>query len=733
MRYFFRNSSHLFRPVPGAWIKRILFTGLLFFTIVIAAQWSSGTDFSNRPENAERSRDFDALHYRLTFRFDEKNKSYRGENVATLSALKDNRKECTLDAEDFTVNSVVDPTGKPLSFSQTQDKLKISLPTVFNYNEKFTVVIRYSGRKTERGFNFIDKTNETPSQIITYSWPDNAHHWFPCYDFPNDKVTHEIIATVKNNYNVLSNGRLLKVTEDKVYNTKTFHWQQDLPHPTCLITLVAGPFEIIEDSLGNIPIHYWVYPEDRENAARIFKLTPSVMEFFINTFNYKYPWAKYDQVCWGGMEGGIENTTATALGHGVIQDIRADQDFPSSKLIAHELAHQWWGDLVTERSWNDIWLSEGFATYSEYLYSAHALGPTEGALNLLEKKNHYLKDARNRYIRPIVCSRYNSPNDLLDSHSYPKSASVLHMLRFTLGDRAFFRALNRFLTKYAFNVADTHDFINTIKETTGENLDWFFNQWLYKPGHPVFQVRYTWNGSQQNIILEINQTQDMSAGIPVFKTPVIIRIDTPNKTVSHRIFLSHEKDAFKIKVPQKPLMVKFDHGDYLLYDLDFKKSKEELMYQVKHDDVPGRIWAAKELMKYKKNEDAIQTLIDVAQDDPFWAVRLAALDQLASLRNNGWESFFKERYADSNSKVRAAAVFALGDLRFLRLVPFFKDVFKKDQSYLVQAQALLAIGKSGAKTDIDFLKKASQTKSPMNIINENAALAINMIGISKRN
>ncbi len=221
------------------------------------------------------------------------------------------------------------------------------------------------------------------------------------------------------------------------------------------------------------------------------------------------------------------------------------------------------------------------------IFSRYDRREDEGAINLLEKNNAYLNEAHTRYIRPIVFNRYNKPPDLYDRHSYQKGAVALHMLRFIIGDKPFFRTLNYFLHKYSYDVVDTHDFMKAIKEVTGQNLDWFFEQWFFKPGHPVFDISYSWNEDIEKLKLRIIQTQDTSKGIPVYKAPVRIAIVTPEGKMSKKVWIREKKEEFEFHVKQKPLMVRFDEGNFLLKEWTFDKSLDELLYQLKKDDVIG--------------------------------------------------------------------------------------------------------------------------------------------------
>jgi aminopeptidase N len=688
-------------------------------------------DIHSRPEQLERSRDYDALHYRLEFRFDRENKRYFGTNTITLRPLQDDFTRCVLDAEHLIVDSVHDSGDRLLEYEQTDRHLIVTWPSPLAYHEAVTFSVQYSGEDSRNGIKFIDAAETHPAQINTYGWPENNHHWFPCFDFPNDKVTNELIVTARAADKVLSNGRLVGVSEDKTTGTRIWHWSQEKPHPVYCITMTVGPYEIIEDACGDIPVNYWVYPKDVPHALRSFEKTPRMIDFFSRIFDFPYPWAKYDQICVAGSGGGIENTSATVLGHGTIHDARADQDFSSESLVAHELAHMWWGDMVTERTWSHVWLSESFATYAEYLWARHDLGEDEGAVNLNRKKESYLREARTRYIRPLVFNRYNYPWDIMDSHSYPMGAVLLHMLRFEMGDREFFRALSYFLHKNAYGVVDTHDLMRAVKESTGRNLDWFFEQWVFKPGHPVFDVQSTWDAGSQTVTLKIHQVQETSRGIPVFRTPVLIGIHTEKERRSEKIWIDEAAEEFVFECDGKPLLVRFDEGNHLLKEWTFPKGRAELLYQLQHDDVIGRMWAAGELSPYLKAPGVAEALKTASKNDPFWSVRVSAIEALSRAKRMDLTAFFKESCLDQSSKVRTVALRALGALSDPDTASFFQERFRKDDSYAAQAEALRSLGRCGGRAHLAFLEKAAALPSPRNVIRRAAETVIKQIKTRK--
>ena len=690
-------------------------------------------DVWSRPVQSERSRTYDFVHYRVSLTFDLDAKLFRGENRITLTPLADGVDRIELDAEEIIIERVVDGTGAELPFQLSDTSVVIELPGPQAYGDTIDIGIFYRGEDPQNGFFFDDATEDHPQMVSTDSWPDEAHHWIPLYDYPNDKVTHELIITVPEGNKVLSNGRLVRVTEDEAAGTTTWHWSQDLPHATYLFMLAIGPFTVIEDSLGDLPVSYWVYPWAEEDARWIFEKTPRMIAFYGELFDYPYPWAKYDQVTTPSQGGGAEATSATILGDGVIHDRRAEQDFSWERIIAHEIAHQWWGDLITLREWSHTWLNESFGTYSDYLWTRHEKGEDEGAWDLLGKKNQYLREAHTRYMRPIVFNRYDRPHDNFDSHTYPKGACILHQLRYLLGDEPFFRTLSAFLHEYAFEPVDTHDFMKTVKETTGRNMDWFFEQFIFSPGHPVFEVSSEWDGEDREIRVSVAQVQARDHGTPLFRMPVQIGIVTASGRRVETVWLENERDTFVFPVQEEPLLVRFDEGNWLLKEWSYEKGLEELLYQTSNDDVIGREWAIRELGRFGDDGQALEAMSAIVLSDPFWAVRVAAVETIADAERGrpaellGAAQLFQRAATDDDSRVRRAAIRSLGNLDDPDHVQFLQDRFTADDSYQVQAEALRAIGRIGDRRQLSFLREASQMESHQDVVRRAAEWAIEAI------
>ncbi len=708
------------RPRIGhaRWLATALF---LFGAAPVTAQQ---VDIWSRPVQVERSRTWDFIHYRVSLAVDPEAKTFRGENRITLTPLVDVVAQCELDAEDLTIVDVLDESGQALAYEQGDTSVVVTFPHAVSYGDTIVVTVVYQGEESRDGFFFDDASDQHPRMVSTDSWPDEAHHWIPLYDYPNDKVTHELIVTVPEGNNVLSNGRLVGVVEDERAGTTTWHWAQEQPHATYLMMLAIGPLAVLQDSLGSLPVNYWVYPKDTADARWIFAKTPRMIAYYADLFDYPYPWAKYDQVTTPHVGGGAEATSATILGDGVIHDRRAESDFSWESVIAHEIAHQWWGDLVTLREWSHTWLNESFGTYADYLWTRHESGEDEGAWALLGKKNAYLREAHTRYVRPIVFDRYEKPDDNFDAHTYPKGACILHQLRFLLGDDAFFRVLSAFLHEHAFEPVDTYDFMKTVKDVTGQNMDWVFEQYLFRPGHPVLEIGSSWDARTGRIELRVAQVQDREHGVPIYRTPVQIGIVTASGKTVETVWLEHEQDLFVFESRERPLLVRFDESNWLLKEWTYPKSVEELLYQARSDDVIGREWAVRELGRLGAGARVADALAEIAREDSFWAVRLAAIEMLAEAEGRSAIESLTTAAEDADSRVRRAAIRLLGDTGDQALVPFLRSRFDADDSYQVQAEALRAIGRSGDASQLAFLREAAEIPSFRDVIRQAALWAI---------
>ncbi|TLY27293.1 MAG: M1 family metallopeptidase [Ignavibacteria bacterium] len=343
--------------------------------------------FPVRDDGEARNRTYHVVHYKIEVSFDEKKKSVIGKTQVTLVPFLSEFKNIELDAEQLDIHSVTLGLGKPARYEVEPKMLVVHLDKPYSYGDTITVAVEYSCTP-KKGLYFTQPDSGYPDkhwQIWSQGEDMDNHFWFPCYDYPNDKATSELIATVRKNYTVLSNGELVSVKENKKDSTKTFFWRENKPHSSYLITIAAGDYAILHDKAGKLPLQYYVFRDDTVDARMCFRQTPDMVKFFNEKIGYSYPWEKYAQVLITDfIEGGMENTSATSLlDWATVYDARQRLDNTPTGLIAHELAHQWWGDVVTCKDWRHLWLNESFASYFDPLYHEYWLGEDEFQMMML--------------------------------------------------------------------------------------------------------------------------------------------------------------------------------------------------------------------------------------------------------------------------------------------------------------------------------------------------------------
>jgi aminopeptidase N len=690
----------------------------------LASAQSRRGPFTNTPRSV-RSRDVDQQHIRLDLRFNWERREMKGRATHTLVPFKPLRK-ITLDAADMKIESVaVAGDGKikknrPLKFKTFSNRLEIALHREYRAGEQLVLVINYVVTKPRRGAHFVVPDENEPSQpqmVWTQSEPEYARYWFPCVDTPSDRITSEIIATVPKAYYVLSNGKLKGKKENKD-GTTTWHWQQKQLHVPYLMSVVAGEFEVLKQSWDGIPVLSYVPKGRLADAKRSFEKTPAMLKFFSQKIGVRYPWPKYAQICvdeygWGGME----HTSATTLNIGTLHDKRAHLDVSSDGLVAHELAHQWFGDLMTCKDWGELWLNESFATYFDTLWREHDLGDDEAAWARYGNAESY-KSEDKRYRRSIVNYRYNAPGNMFDRHSYPKGACVLHMLRFVLGDELFWKSIHRYTTVNRFRTVETADLRRAIEDASGQGLNWFFDQWVHHGGHPDYEVDWDWDEETKNVRLTVRQTQKVDDVTPLFRMPVEIELAGPNETLIRRVTVSKATETFHFALSQRPTRVCFDPRDWILKTLKATKSKEEWLDQLERSrHVICRVRATKGLAEFLSHKDAAAALRRASQHDAFWAVRMEAVKVLAKASgDNARKALLKAAAGDTKSLVRREAIKALGSFSHDDTRELLRKVVIHDASYYAVAEALRALAKVDKANCANDLRAALNLHSHREVI-----------------
>ncbi len=657
---------------------------ILAWAILLAVPVSTQTLF--RPDSsARRSREFHALHYKLDLSFDHRAKSVSGSVSIRLTPLSGPLDSVLLDAVDMQIHAVRLSGGRTLEFHERSPWLSIRLDRTYAFGETLAVSIDYACSPA-KGLYFIyaDSGGGRHDQIWSQGEDMDNRYWFPCYDYPNDKATSEVIGTVAADWTLLSNGRLVGESYDRKKNTKTFHWIESKPHSTYLIMVAAGRYAVLRGKYRDIPIAYYMYPEDTAKTAETFGRTPAMIRFFETTTGVPFPWEKFDQIIIDDfMWGGMENTTAVTLNDACVVDARAALDFPSDPVVAHELAHMWFGDLVTARDWTHLWLNEGFATYCETLWTEFTKGEDEFQYEMIQASLAVRGSDRMLGRKPIV-SHDSHPANL-----YARGGWVLNMLRKLLGDEPFLRGLHSYLTKYQFASAETDEFRLALEDATGQSLDWFFRQWVFGAGLPKLKVTKAWDDSTQVLRLTVEQTQQVDSLTGYFRFPLVVECTTGSGKTTRTFWVNGKEESFSLKLDGPPLMVIADRGFRLLKEMQFPKTEVEYVYQLTHAaDIVDRITAARSLPEYGNDPAVRDALAGSASTDPFWGVRESALTALAEIRNDSTVDIFIRATRDPRSFVRRTAARHLSNFKGGQIAARLDSMARNDSSYLVSSTAL---------------------------------------------
>jgi aminopeptidase N len=688
----------------------------------------------DRPHYAP-DRPADVAHVALNLALDLDAQRVSGVVTTTFRALFDDLRSVQLSASELEIERVTLVGGPALRATQNGRRLVIELDRPYQHSETFAIEIAYAAHP-RIGLHFVQPGPDDPTRPVqawTQGQPETNHFWFPCHDSPNDRATTALSVTVPAKYFALSNGRLDHVDEGARSGTKTYHWRHDIPHPAYLVTLVVGEFAAVQDSWDGIPVTYYVRPDREADARTMMGKTPDMLAFYSERFGVRYPYEKYAQVVCEIYTGAMENTSATTHSFSLLPDQRAalDADFPK-QVVAHELVHQWFGDLLTCRDWAHIWLNESFATYFEATYTQRDDGEDEFRYELRDNLHSYLGES---YKRPIVYNIYNSDGwEMFDRHVYEKGSLVLHMLRFVLGEQGFWRAIQHYAQRNRGREVITPDLERAIEESSGRSMGQFFEQWVYRAGHPEFEVSYNWDGEHHLAALTVKQTQKVDEHHPCFVTPVDIAFTLPTSddapegettTATFRVQIEEAQQRFYFPLPRQPLAVRFDPGGWILKTLKFERPAEMLRYQLAHDaDVLGRIEAAEELGKLG-DPRSVDALAAALVSDPFWGVRAEIAKTLGKLRTGrALEALLAGLEQAENPRARRAIVEALGSFRVPeqpelagRAATRLADLLNKgDPSYFVEGTAATALGRTRTEGAFDALVAAIDRPSWNEII-----------------
>ncbi len=612
-------------------------------------------------EQLAPARTFDLEHVGLAVQIDPAAGRIAGETRLTLRALAQPQRVVRLDAAELAVAGVW-LAGERLTFSAAAGALVVDLPRVVEPGEALELTVRYAARPRQGLlFRRSDAYHERPLQAWSQGQCHGNRYWFPGWDYPNDRATYDLWVTVPAELTVVAAGAMEGRTQNPD-GTATYHWSQRQPIVSYLVSVAVGEFEHLEERFGEVPLDYYVPPGRGADAARSFANTADMLRFMEEITGVAYPYAKYAQVCVNEFVAlGMENASATTLGERTLHDEAAHLTYRSDGLVIHEVAHQWFGDLLTCRTWGDLWLNEGFATYAELLYFDSKWGEEGMVDRLLSFREDYFAECED-YRRPLVTRRYPEGDDLFDSHAYEKGALVLHMLRDTVGDDAFFLALKHYTATHADQGVETAQLRLAFEDATGRDLSAFFEQWVEQGGHPQLKVHHYWNAVAGELELEVIQTQEIDAVTPVFHFEFDLRAVGEDWHHEERLAMTERVQLFRVPLPDQPRVVQLDPEGSLLAEVTYTKTVAEWLAQLREaTEVTGRVTAAAGLAEFAGDPEATAGLGTALRADTSRHVRAAAATALGKMATEVALGELSGGLDDSDARVRRAVASALGE------------------------------------------------------------------------
>ncbi len=650
-------------------------------------------------------RDFKTEHTKLELAFDIDNEIVSGKATIKIRTLVETDR-IILNAASMKIKSVKLASGKALSFEYDNEKITINTGKTPS-GQQLEIVVEYEIVKPRLGVYFVqpDKAYpKKPVQVWTHGETSDARYWFPCHDEPHEKATMEMLLTVPEDFFALSNGVLVSTKQDK--KAKTYHWRMNYPMPSYLAMLAVGRFAEIKDEWKGVAVTYYCEKGREADARRAFGKTPNMLEFFSNTIGVKYPYDKYAQVAAADfIFGGMEHTTATTQTDLVLHDERAHEEAWHDGLVAHELAHQWFGDLLTCKSWPHAWLNESFATYFDALFTEHDKGKDEFLYQLYGNAKTYFSEDQERYRRPLVTNIFIGPEDIFDRHLYEKGSLILHMLRNILGDAVWWKCIKYYVEKNANRTVETTDFISAIEEASGRSVRKFFDQWIYGAGHPELKANYYWDDKAKEAVIRVSQSQRVDDSTPLYSLPLTIEIITKEGQKRFVETLAEKQKQFRYKMASEPLDVRIDADNVLLKKMEFIKPKEMWLYQLANDqNAIGRIAAAQELAKISSS-DIVTTLEKQFDKEKFWGVQAEIAASLATMKIDAAVYALEKMAHVKSVKARRAVAEALGETKNGKALDILTKLLKDRSSYCVPAEAARSIGKVSHPNSMKLLKE----------------------------
>jgi aminopeptidase N len=713
--------------------KRIFLSALLVLSIFYAfAQENTVQDTSwKKMYRASVEKKHALIHTKLEASFDIPKSYLYGKAWLTVKPHFYASNELELDAKGMDIKEVALVKGTvktKLKYDYDGMFLKVTLDKAYKGNESFTVYIDYTAKPNEfkskgsdaitdaKGLYFINPKGEEkdkPTQFWTQGETEGTSVWCPTIDRPNQKTTQEMFLTVPAKWITLSNGKLMS-QKPAANGLRTDYWKMDLPHAPYLFFMGAGDFAVVKDTWKGKDVWYYLDKEYESTAKKIFGLTPEMMTFFSKITGVEYPWVKYSQMtAHDYVSGAMENTTATLHQEGAQQDARELLDGNGWEgTIAHELFHQWFGDYVTTESWSNLTLNESFANYSELLWDEYKYGKDKAGFTQYQAMSGYLQSGSEK--KDLVRFFYSDKEDMFDAVSYNKGGRILHMLRNYVGDSAFFKSLNLYLTTNKFKAAEAHQLRLAFEEVTGKDLNWFFNQWYFGNGHPTLDINYSYDEATQKAKVVVKQTQKDK----VFILPVAIDVYNGAAKTRHNVWVKHAVDSFEFASSSNPDLINFDGDKILLCTKKENKTLENYIHQYKHAALYLDRREAVDFISKKLDDPKTTDFMKLAMADPFERIRNLAIQRIDVKKVKLMEAvepiLATIAKKDPNRITRSIAVDKLSETK----KPEYKQLYTSltnDSSYTLSGSALTALEKIDAAAALAESKRLVKTKIKGNL------------------
>lgn len=668
-------------------------------------------------------RDIDIQHLTLDVTPNFRERSVAGQMTMTFKPISRGVDVVRLDAVDLRVQELV--SSEPIQhYENTGENLVVTFKQPIPVGKEASITVTYHAFPAQGLYFRTREMGYKDEHLFSQGEEMEARHWYPCHDFPNEKFTSEVICRVPQDMTVLSNGRL--VSEEQLANgMKAVRWSQEKPHVSYLISLVAGYFGKIEDKYKDIPLAFYTPASQVQWAESGFRGTKDMMAFFEREVGIPYAWAKYYQVAVNDfVAGGMENTSITTLTDSSVFPPEVENARSSQGLVAHELAHQWFGDLVTCKDWSHIWLNEGFATFYALLYREYKDGHDDFLYGLWQNAQAFINRTEAEDSHPVVYRTYDEPRELFGYLAYPKGGWVLQMLRSQLGPELYRQCIKTYVERHQFGNVVTSDLSSVVEELSGRSFDQFFDQWIFRPHHPELQIAYFWDEKSRLAKISVSQTQPLTNEVGLFNFPLKIRFKGPFGARDHDVTVKQKQEDFYAALPEAPKIVRIDPEFALLAKVTFEPARPLLIAQLNDEtDVLGRIFAAQQLAK-SRDRDTINAIAKRLKEDPFYGVRLEAAKALSNIRNDEALEALIASADQKDARVRQQVVSQIGNFHQTNALAFAFKVIDHEKNPDVLSPAIRSLGAYAAPEIKPILLRFLNSSS---FRNELAAAAISSI------